>query len=125
MGGLLNTFFSTWSYQDIGKRLPFIYNMTASATYSYLPAFKKYGKGVKIIHFVGATKPWQTSFDSSGEAILGGSEAHTLSYLRLWWQLYSTEVKPALVAACTQEAPFPAEGELIFVLHSVTTPSPG
>merc|ERR1719447_2536735 len=73
--GLLNTFFSTWSYQDIGKRLPFIYNMTASATYSYLPAFKKFGKGVKIIHFVGAIKPWQVSFDSAGEAILGGSEA--------------------------------------------------
>ena len=38
--GLLNTFFSSWSTQDITKHLPFLYNMCATATYSYLPAFK-------------------------------------------------------------------------------------
>ena len=38
--GLLNTFFSSWSTQDITKHLPFLYNMCATATYTYLPAFK-------------------------------------------------------------------------------------
>ena len=39
--GLLNTFFSEWATKDISKHLPFIYNMVASSTYSYLPAFKR------------------------------------------------------------------------------------
>ena len=39
--GLLNTFFNTWATQDIGKHLSFLYNMCATATYTYLPAFKK------------------------------------------------------------------------------------
>ena len=38
--GLLNTFFNTWATQDITKHLPFLYNMCATATYTYLPAFK-------------------------------------------------------------------------------------
>ena len=39
--GLLNTFFSDWATKDISKHLPFTYNMVASASYSYLPAYKK------------------------------------------------------------------------------------
>merc|ERR550534_219988 len=54
--GLLNTFFSDWATKDISKHLPFLYNMVASAYYSYLPAFKKFGSDVKIIHFIGADK---------------------------------------------------------------------
>jgi len=121
--GLLNTFFSSWASQDIGKHLPFIYNMTASATYSYLPAFKKFGQSVKIIHFIGAIKPWQVSFDSAGEAILGGSEAHVKSFLRLWWQIYSTEVKPVLFAACPSGAPF-LPRSTISSSYSVSPPPP-
>ena len=37
--GLLNTYFSDWATRDISRHLPFLYNMTASATYTYLPAF--------------------------------------------------------------------------------------
>jgi len=94
--GLLNTFFSDWATKDISRHLPFTYNMVASATYSYLPAFKKFGKDVKIIHFIGAAKPWKTCFDGSGEAILSSTAKHTSSHLQLWWQIFSTEVKPAL-----------------------------
>ncbi len=39
--GLLNDYYSTWATQDIHKHLPFVYNMVASATYSYLPAYKR------------------------------------------------------------------------------------
>lgn len=95
--GLLNTFFSSWAHKDISKHLPFTYNMVASASYSYLPAFKAFGQKVKIIHFIGATKPWQVDFDNStGEAKMGSSEQHTRHHLRLWWQLFSTEVRPSL-----------------------------
>jgi len=94
--GLLNTFFSDWATKDISRHLPFTYNMIASATYSYLPAYKRFGKNVKIVHFIGAGKPWKTSFDGSGEPILGSVERHTADHLRLWWQIFSTEVKPEL-----------------------------
>jgi len=97
--GLLNTFFSSWAHKDITKHLPFTYNMVASATYSYLPAFKRFGQNVKIVHFIGAAKPWFVSFDGSGQALLGGTEKHTAEYLKLWWQLFTTEVKPTLFSS--------------------------
>jgi len=97
--GLLNTFFSTWATKDITKHLPFTYNMVASATYSYLPAYNKFGKNVKIVHFIGATKPWCIHFDDKGEPQMGDTEIHTKNHLRLWWQIFSSEVKPMLATA--------------------------
>merc|ERR1711971_313082 len=71
--GLLNTHFSPWATQDISKHLPFVYNMVASASNSYLPAFK----------------PW------TGEG--GSSSALPVSeYKKFWSQLYSTQVAPKL-----------------------------
>ena len=40
--GLLNSYFSDWAYTDIHKHLPFLYNMVATATYSYTPAYRRY-----------------------------------------------------------------------------------
>merc|ERR1712083_1126897 len=97
--GLLNTFFSDWATKDISRHLPFTYNMVASATYSYLPAFKKFGSNVKIVHFIGATKPWCIHFDGNGEPQMGAPEIHTKNHLRLWWQIFSSEVKPMLTEA--------------------------
>jgi len=88
--GLLNTHFSSWATQDISKHLPFLYNMVASASYSYLPAFKKFGSDVKIIHFIGAEKPWMGEGLSSSSALPGAE------HRKLWWQLYSTQVAPRL-----------------------------
>lgn len=39
--GLLNSYFADWATKDISRRLPFIYNMTASGSYSYRPAYKQ------------------------------------------------------------------------------------
>jgi glycogenin glucosyltransferase len=36
--GLLNAYFSNWRTNDISRHLPFTYNVTANAFYSYLPA---------------------------------------------------------------------------------------
>lgn len=40
--GLLNSFFSSWPTADISKHLPFVYNLSVSSLYSYLPAFKRW-----------------------------------------------------------------------------------
>jgi len=106
--GLLNTFFSDWATKDISRHLPFTYNMVASATYSYLPAYKQFGQQVKIVHFIGAVKPWLISFDASGRPLIGSSEKSMLDYLRLWWEIFSSEVQPGLAldsSAISQRAP--------------------
>merc|ERR1719495_1950164 len=109
--GLLNSYFHEWATKDITKHLPFTFNMVASATYSYLPAYKKFGKDVKIVHFIGATKPWLVNFNHQGEPLLGRTEEHTKNHLCLWWQIFSNEVKPLISASsngtsAAQELPF-------------------
>jgi glycogenin glucosyltransferase len=94
--GLLNTFFDDWATKDISKHLPFLYNMVATATYTYIPAYKHYGHKVKIVHFIGATKPWHVKFDVQGQPQAGPLEAHTLENLKHWWQIFHSEVKPKL-----------------------------
>jgi len=94
--GLLNTYFSDWPTKDISRHIPFIYNMVASASYSYLPAFTYYGKQVKIVHFIGASKPWLVSFDSAGSARMGESQRHCHLHLQLWWQIFNNQVRPLL-----------------------------
>uniref|UniRef100_A0A8C9GAC1 glycogenin glucosyltransferase n=1 Tax=Pavo cristatus TaxID=9049 RepID=A0A8C9GAC1_PAVCR len=39
---VLDVFFSNWATADIGKHLPFIYNLSSSAVYTYVPAFNQY-----------------------------------------------------------------------------------
>jgi len=81
--GLLNAFFPSWN------RLSFTYNMVASASYTYLPAFQRFGKDVKLVHFLGATKPWH------GESVTSHSSTYD-GYVRAWWAIYKTHVRPSL-----------------------------
>ncbi|CAI5637648.1 glycogenin-2 isoform X1 [Oreochromis niloticus] len=79
--GLLNSFFSSWSVEDISKHLPFVYNLSASSVYSYLPAFQQFGHNAKIIHFLGADKPWNSQGNSS--------YSHNMEqFVSLWWKEY-------------------------------------
>lgn len=52
--GLLNSFFSSWAGADITKHLPFVYNLSGSCIYSYVPAFQQWvclHKLVQYMHF--------------------------------------------------------------------------
>lgn len=84
--GLLNTYFGDWSTRDISRHLPFVYNMTASATYTYLPAFLRFGQDVKIVHFLGSNKPWMSQH--SGDASSPSGRFHAA-----WWQIYQSQVR--------------------------------
>jgi len=87
--GILNSFFPNWN------RVSFIYNMTASSTYTYLPAYKQYGANVKLVHFLGATKPWHYSYDTaSGTVQTGPGYQHLAPFLNSWWNIYTQLVKP-------------------------------
>ncbi|XP_043548333.1 glycogenin-1-like isoform X9 [Chiloscyllium plagiosum] len=99
--GLLNSFFSDWSTTDIHKHLPFIYNLSAIAIYSYLPAFMHFGSSVKVFHFLGPTKPWHLKYDAQTKCViqenLAPSDSQFIDFLNLWWDIYTTCILPLLV----------------------------
>ncbi|XP_070152516.1 uncharacterized protein Gyg isoform X2 [Polyergus mexicanus] len=95
--GLLNMYFSDWASKDISKHLPFIYNMCSTATYSYLPAFKQFGEDVRIIHFIGITKPWLQYFDTlTGIVQPPPGSVHLQPLLQVWWNIFCEQVHPQL-----------------------------
>ncbi|XP_048190647.1 glycogenin-1 [Perognathus longimembris pacificus] len=97
--GLLNTFFSSWATTDIRKHLPFIYNMSSIAIYSYLPAFKAFGASAKVVHFLGRVKPWNYTYDPHTKSVHSVSQDTPVTHpelLSLWWELFSTSVAPLL-----------------------------
>ncbi|PIC17774.1 hypothetical protein B9Z55_023894 [Caenorhabditis nigoni] len=79
--GLLNDFFSNWSTLPAEHRLPFIYNMTAGAFYTYAAAYKRYGANTKIVHFIGSVKPWH-----------GSAAVHTGEHFKHWQNIYHAHV---------------------------------
>ncbi|TMS21049.1 Glycogenin-1 [Larimichthys crocea] len=102
--GVLNSFFNTWATADISKHLPFIYNLSSIAIYSYLPAFKQYGHDAKVVHFLGKVKPWHHSYDAQRGEVKGHSTSPDLcqlhpDYLLMWWQLYAKSVLPLMQQA--------------------------
>ncbi|XP_050980891.1 glycogenin-2 isoform X1 [Labeo rohita] len=88
--GVLNTFFNDWAVKDIRKHLPFVYNLTSAAVYTYLPAFQQYGHHAKIVHFLGGTKPWHLSYDPQAvnESSLWDSSNNFQQFIQLWWVEY-------------------------------------
>lgn len=97
--GVLNSFFSDWATADISKHLPFIYNLSSIAIYTYLPAFKQYGHDAKVVHFLGKVKPWDYSYDTTSKTLKGqsqdASDMHP-NFLLQWWELFSSSVLPLM-----------------------------
>eukprot|EP00057_Strongylocentrotus_purpuratus_P023849 XP_011678323.1 PREDICTED: glycogenin-1 isoform X2 [Strongylocentrotus purpuratus] len=115
--GLLNTFFSDWATADINKHLPFIYNMTSAISYSYLPAFVRFGNEVRIVHFIGRTKPWMYRYNTQTGTISRPSDVdvtHDSIYVKMWWDVFMSKVKPRI----EQEQGTPLQDS-----PSITTPS--
>lgn len=98
--GLLNSFFSGWSTQDIRKHLPFIYNLAGIALYSYLPAFKRFGASVKVVHFLGPMKPWHYRYNDATKSVvqenMSPADSMFLGFLNTWWDIYTTFILPLL-----------------------------
>ncbi|XP_030631075.1 glycogenin-1a [Chanos chanos] len=97
--GVLNSFFSDWATADISKHLPFIYNLSSIAIYSYLPAFKQYGGDAKVVHFLGKVKPWNYTYDAKTKSVKGHSQDDTNlhpHYLLQWWDLFSSKIVPLM-----------------------------
>ncbi|XP_068147684.1 glycogenin-1 isoform X4 [Drosophila tropicalis] len=95
--GLLNQYFADWATADIKKHLPFVYNVTAYASYCYLPAFKQFRDKIKILHFAGKLKPWLLQFNSESKQVSVSSDyAHAKDLIQLWWNIFCDKVHQSL-----------------------------
>ncbi|KOS17338.1 Glycogenin-1 [Escovopsis weberi] len=75
--GLLNQYFGS-NYH----RLPFTYNVTPSAHYQYLPAYRHFQSSINMVHFIGKSKPWMVGRESS----FGGGAFDEM--VGRWWAVY-------------------------------------
>ena len=48
------------------------------------------------MRFTGASKPWLVNFDAAGNALIGNTEKHSHTHLKLWWQIFNNSVRPQL-----------------------------
>ncbi|KAL7288235.1 hypothetical protein TKK_0017780 [Trichogramma kaykai] len=95
--GLLNLYFHDWAHKDIAKHLPFIYNMCSVAMYSYAPAYRQYGENVKIVHFIGNTKPWLQHYDTATGIVQPPPGcAHLQPLIQTWWNIFCDNVHSQL-----------------------------
>jgi len=70
-------------------RLPFIYNVTPTAIYSYLPAFVHYRANIAIVHFIGEYKPWMYDRFTDGSVVpRGHTIPQTLEVVQKWWTIF-------------------------------------
>eukprot|EP00158_Paraphelidium_tribonemae_P002883 Partr_v1_DN25753_c0_g1_i1_m74639 putative glycogenin len=91
--GILNDFFPNW------KRLPFLYNVGLTTSYTYTPAYKRYGANAKILHFFGVDKPWNWSRYSGGAVIPRGNMGLAVELVQKWWNCYDKHfAQPSLQA---------------------------
>lgn len=86
--GLLNSYFCDW-FMKPENRLSFLYNAAFSTAYFYMSAFRKFEKDIKILHFLGKTKPWHLQFDAINKKLINVPETygHVINYLDYWWRL--------------------------------------
>jgi alpha-N-acetylglucosamine transferase len=83
--GLLNDFFPNWN------RLSYVYNVTPAPTtahYSYAPAVNKYKNDIRIVHFVGTTKPWHTR---SGDYYFSNDYSRN-EFISFWWSVHDKHI---------------------------------
>lgn len=79
--GLLNMHFTEW------ERLSFVYNCTPNANYQYVPAYKYFQNNIKVLHFIGASKPW-----TQGRDYKSNSGVYT-ELLGRWWAVYDAHYR--------------------------------
>eukprot|EP00118_Oscarella_pearsei_P008723 m.46463 g.46463 ORF g.46463 m.46463 type:complete len:390 (+) comp33696_c0_seq1:84-1253(+) len=101
--GLFNSFWGDWSQSDSSHRLPFVYNLTVSVSYSYAPALKRFENEVRIVHFIGPIKPWHHSYSSAADQVIlcpgtSGAQEPVRKFLNLWWNVYVREIPSPFIS---------------------------
>uniref|UniRef100_A0A5S6QYG1 glycogenin glucosyltransferase n=1 Tax=Trichuris muris TaxID=70415 RepID=A0A5S6QYG1_TRIMR len=93
--GVLNAYFGDWVTKGPPHRLSFVYNTASSALYTYVAALRRFGKDVKIVHFIGPNKPWMLLTDEQ-QARSVKTDHPESEFLMKWFQLFGERVLPSL-----------------------------
>ncbi|KHJ41763.1 glycosyltransferase, family 8 [Trichuris suis] len=93
--GILNAYFYEWLTKGPSHRLPFVYNTASSALYTYIAALRRFGKDVKIVHFLGSTKPWMLLTDENLARSVQPDKPES-EFMMKWLQLFGERVLPSL-----------------------------
>ncbi|KXJ92846.1 nucleotide-diphospho-sugar transferase [Microdochium bolleyi] len=83
--GLLNMHF-----KNTYNRISFTYNVTPSAHYQYLPAYRHFQSSINMVHFIGAEKPW-----FQGRDVSHGSGSPFNEMTGRWWAVYDRHYREA------------------------------
>jgi glycogenin glucosyltransferase len=83
--GLLNLHF-----KNTYNRISFTYNVTPSAHYQYVPAYRHFQSSISAAHFIGKDKPWTQGRDASK-----GSGPHDELTGR-WWASYDRHYRESV-----------------------------
>jgi glycogenin glucosyltransferase len=83
--GLLNMHF-----KNSFNRLSFTYNVTPSAHYQYLPAYRHFQSSISMAHFIGQDKPWTQGRDAHR-----GSTPYDEMFGR-WWAVYDRHFRESV-----------------------------
>lgn len=82
--GLINTHF-----RNNYNRISFAYNVTPSAHYQYIPAYRHFQSSINMVHFIGSDKPWFMGRHAS----TGGSTFDEMT--GRWWAVYDRHYRAA------------------------------
>ena len=73
------------------------YNQTKAEFYALPTSIFSYGKNIKIVHFIGAQKPWHHTFNIASRRVEPSSDSgHNHDFLQLWWDIFMQYVQPHL-----------------------------
>ncbi|OBS27961.1 hypothetical protein FPOA_01901 [Fusarium poae] len=98
--GLINMHFGQQYH-----RLSFTYNVTPSAHYQYVPAYRHFQSSINMVHFIGANKPWFTGRDAPS-----GSGPFT-EMIGRWWAVYDRHYRHQENDSATQYVQYFTKGE--------------
>lgn len=105
--GLLNMYFGA-DY----NRISFTYNVTPSAHYQYIPAYKHFQSSINMVHFIGAQKPWFQGRPEGAPSASNSNDGSEVSphdkMTAAWWDVYDRHYKPSDVSLAwiTRASPF-------------------
>ncbi|KAK8167571.1 nucleotide-diphospho-sugar transferase [Phyllosticta citribraziliensis] len=81
--GLLNQYYEHKDWH----RLSFTYNCTPNAQYQWEPAYRHYKSNIKMVHFIGQSKPW------TRDTRQGGGPGVYNELLARWWAVYDKHLQ--------------------------------
>ena len=86
--GLLNTYWGNWANEH-EKRLSFTFNVGINTSYFYNAAILKFKHSIKVLHYLGTSKPWLLPFYSSADERSGLPQNVNTEFYAKWWQYYN------------------------------------